>query len=318
MAAMPGRSQDAPALPARIPGGYDLADVQVTGGEERMTTGVAGPEAGITSADRLYLDLLKRCLTRTLSDEELAPLWPARPWQKPAWRLLTSMLARWDVVPLRRISVRTSKREEGLDWPADAETMIGLRRLENLEDCVRRVVAEGVPGDLLEAGVWRGGASIFMRGVLAVLGDHERVVWAADSFQGLPKPRDDQPADEGDTHWTHGNLAVSLEEVRANFSRYHLLDDQVRFLKGWFADTLPGAPIEHLAVLRADGDMYSSTMDILNALYPKVSLGGFVIIDDYGAIPACKVAVDEYRELHDIREPIEQIDWTGAFWRREG
>jgi hypothetical protein len=283
-----------------------------------MTTGVVGPGAGVTSADRLYLDLLKRCLTRTLADEELAPLWPGRGWQKPAWRLLTSMLARWDVVPRRRISVRTSKREEGLDWPADAETMIGLRRLENLEHCVRQVVDEGVPGDLLEAGVWRGGASIFMRGVLAALGDHERLVWAADSFEGLPKPRDDQPADEGDTHWTHGNLAVSLEEVQANFARYSLLDDQVRFLKGWFADTLPGAPIEHLALLRADGDMYSSTMDILNALYPKVSAGGFVIIDDYGAIPACKVAVDEYRERHDIREPIEQIDWTGAFWQREG
>ena len=269
--------------------------------------------------DRLYLDLLKRCLTRTLADQEFAPLWPARPWQKPAWRLLTGLLARWDVVPLRRVPVKTRAREEGADWPAEAETMIGLHRLENLQQCIERVVAAGVLGDVLEAGVWRGGASIYMRGVLAALGERERIVWVADSFEGLPKPRADAPADAGDNHWTYGNLAISLDEVKANFARYGLLDDQVRFLKGWFADTLPDCPIEHLAVLRADGDMYSSTMDILNALYPRVSVGGFVIIDDYGnkAIPACKVAVDEYRQRHNIREPIESIDWTGVFWQRE-
>jgi O-methyltransferase len=85
-------------------------------------------------------------------------------------------------------------------------------------------------------------------------------------------------------------LAVSLEQVKANFDRYGLLDDQVRFLKGWFRDTLPVAPIERLAVLRLDGDMYESPMDTLVNLYPKLSEGGYVIVDDYGAIPACRQA----------------------------
>jgi O-methyltransferase len=179
------------------------------------------------------------------------------------------------------------------------------------------VVADGIPGDLLEAGVWRGGAAIFMRAAVAALGDQDRLVWVADSFEGLPKPDPRYDADRGDKHWTQDALAVSLEEVKRNFARYGLLDQQVRFLKGWFKDTLATAPIERLAVLRADGDMYGSTIDILNALYPKLSVGGFAIIDDYGAVPGCKAATDDYRSEHGITEPMEQIDWTGAFWRRQ-
>jgi len=90
----------------------------------------------------------------------------------------------------------------------------------------------------------------------------------------------------------------------------------VRFLKGWFRDTLPAAPIERLAVLRLDGDMYQSTMDTLVNLYPKVSQGGYVIVDDYGAIPACRQAVNDYRAANGITEEIRDIDWTGIFWQK--
>jgi O-methyltransferase len=112
-------------------------------------------------------------------------------------------------------------------------------------------------------------------------------------------------------------LAVPLERVRELFARYGLLDDRVRFLPGWFADTLPRAPIERLALLRIDADLYESTGDALAALYDKVSSGGFVIVDDYGCIPACRTAVDEFRAARGIQEPLEIIDWTGVFWRRE-
>jgi len=80
-----------------------------------------------------------------------------------------------------------------------------------------------------------------------------------------------------------------------NFRKYDLLDRQVRFLKGWFSETLPGCPIERLAVLRLDGDMYESTMDALKHFYPKLSAGGYLIVDDYGAAPACKTAIHEFR-----------------------
>jgi O-methyltransferase len=184
---------------------------------------------------------------------------------------------------------------------------------------VTQVLADGVPGDLLEAGTWRGGAAILMRAVLEAMGDTDRTVWVADSFQGVPPPDPARyPADRGDTHWTWDDLAVPLEEVRANFAKYGLLDDRVRFLEGWFKDTLPTAPIERLAVLRVDGDLYESTLDALEPLYPKVAAGGFVIVDDYGCVPACKLAVDEFRERHNITAPLEQIDWTGVLWRKMG
>jgi O-methyltransferase len=98
--------------------------------------------------------------------------------------------------------------------------------------------------------------------------------------------------------------------------RYGLLDDQVRFLRGWFKDTLPDAPIRQLAVLRIDGDLYESTMDVLTHLHPKVTAGGFVIVDDYGEIASCRQAVTDYRSAHSIDNPIMPIDWTGVYWRR--
>ncbi len=270
-----------------------------------------------TSAEIRYLELLKRVLTRYDLGEERAAVVPSTPWKRRLWKPVADLIEARGFVLLRRTPQSLELREDGRDWPLDAETMVGLRRLDNVQACVEQALADGVEGDLLEAGVWRGGSAIFMRAVLAAHGDTDRRVWVADSFQGLPKPSAEHGADTGDLHWTQPYLAVSEDSVRRNFERYGLLDDRVHFLKGWFSDTLAGAPIERLAVLRADGDMYGSTMDILSALYPKVAVGGFVIIDDYGAVPGCKTAVDEYRATNGIDEPIVEIDWTGVYWRRE-
>lgn len=214
--------------------------------------------------------------------------------------------------------VRATEREFGLDWPEHAETMAGLRRLNNVQECMEDVIARGVPGDFIETGVWRGGTSIFMRAVLAARGETSASVWVADSFAGLPRPNAiDYPADEGLDYFSHGELSVGLNSVRANFARYGMLDDRVRFLPGWFKDTLPDADIDRLALLRLDGDLYESTIDALRALYPKLSVGGYCIVDDYGALDACRRAVDDYRATHGITEPMEAIDWTGTYWRRE-
>jgi O-methyltransferase len=194
--------------------------------------------------------------------------------------------------------------------------MIGAVRLENLRGCIEQVVADGVPGDLIETGVWRGGACIFMRGVLKTLGVTDRRVWVADSFEGLPPPNPEKyPQDAGLHLEQYSELAISLDEVKRNFERYNLLDEQVQFLKGWFRDTLPGAPIERLAVMRLDGDLYESTMDALTSLYQRLSVGGFVIVDDY-CIPACRAAVEDFRASQGIADEIVAIDWTGVFWRR--
>lgn len=271
-----------------------------------------------TTGEKLYLDLMKKVLTRSIFEQHYEKFdFPIGSFKRAAFGPIRRILSARRLELVRNNTLDPAVREEGRDWPADAETMIGAKRLENLEACILDVLRDNVPGDLIETGVWRGGSVIFMRAVLKTFGVEDRVVWAADSFQGLPKPDASRnPADAGDQHWTFAPLAVSLEEVKANFARYGLLDDQVRFLVGWFKDTLPSAPIERLAVARLDGDMYESTMDALTALYPRLAVGGYLIVDDYGWVPACRQAVDEYRATHGITDELRMIDYSGAFWRR--
>jgi O-methyltransferase len=276
-----------------------------------------------TDSGELYLDLLKRTLTRALfedADQIVGISTVDRRGLK--WRAVNAAArvlgsAGFEVV--RRRPYDASVRDVGRDWPARAETMIGLRRMDNLQYCVETVLREDVRGDLIETGVWRGGAAIFMRAILKAHGETGRTVWAADSFRGLPAPHPHRyPADSGDRHFVHDTLRVGVDQVRDNFRRYGLLDDQVRFLVGWFKDTLPTAPIAELAVLRLDGDMYESTKQAMDSLYPKLSPGGYCIVDDYGAVPGCRQAVTDYRRERGINEEIIAIDWAGAFWRKRG
>ena len=157
-----------------------------------------------------------------------------------------------------------------------------------------------------------------MRAVLKAYGEADRNVWVADSFQGLPPPDPERyPADAGDTHWQQAHrLAVPLEEVKSNFRRYGLLDGQVRFLVGWFRDTLPSAPIGPLAILRLDGDMYQSTIEALAHLYPKLSIGGYVIIDDYGSVRGCRRAVEDFRTKNQMKEELQRVDHAAVYWQR--
>ncbi len=266
-----------------------------------------------------YLDLTAKMLTRYGFEGRTKNVgFPRRSYESYLWTLLLRAVKGRDIrlaEPGEFGPKQAARREEGRDWPADAETMIGLKRLANIRSCLERVLADGVPGDFVETGVWRGGGSIYARAVLAAHGVEDRTVWLADSFQGLPKADGRFDADSGDQLHAFAELAVTRETVEENFRRYDLLDDQVRFIEGWFSETLPTAPIDRVAVLRLDGDMYSSTMDALEALYDKVPVGGFVIIDDY-ALEICAQAIHDFRDARGITDPIEKIDWTGAFWRR--
>lgn len=236
---------------------------------------------------QLYLELMKRCLLN-------------------------------EIYPELELSVKTyaaSDRQEGRDWPAGAQTMIGRKRLDNIQFCIEDILKQDVPGDLIETGVWRGGAIIFMQSVLRAYGISDRIVWGADSFRGLPPPREAYPADRGS--WLHEcpELSVSLAEVKANFHKYGLLDENVRFLPGFFSDTLPAAPMEQLALVRLDGDLYESTLVAMEHLYPKLSIGGYLIVDDY-VLPPCREAISDYRANSGITEEILPIDWAGVFWQR--
>jgi hypothetical protein len=240
--------------------------------------------------------------------------------------LLKRTLVNWPYIHMEDTAVGRDPRGAKLIWDdidplAELErprhTMVGLSQHDALQACIENILADEVPGDLIETGVWRGGMTILMRALLAVYGVIDRRVWVADSFQGLPPPDVDKyPADRDVALHTINQMRVSLAQVRSHFDRYGLLDDRVRFLPGWFRDTLPAAPIESLALMRLDGDMYESTSDALTALYPKLSHGGYVIVDDYGAVLACRQAVHDYRAAQGIVEPIVSIDWTGVYWRK--
>jgi O-methyltransferase len=270
-------------------------------------------EPSLTRGGERYLQLIMSCLTReAFLDQEWwdADLrnWPGGP------ELVRPILKDrgWRVV--RRGD--PGARDEGRDWPPTAETMVGTKRLENVAELCQRAIEDGVPGDFIETGVWRGGVTILMKAVLAAYGIDDRRVWVADSFEGLPVPDGERYPADARLDWSDVEvLKVGAEAVRANFQRYDLWDDSVGILEGWFCDTLPDAPIERLAVLRLDGDLYQSTMDALVALEPKVSLGGYVIVDDYGGWEACRAAADDYRRDHGIDDPIQTVDWTGVWWQ---
>jgi O-methyltransferase len=271
----------------------------------------------VSSPRDRYVSLLQGCLTRELFLDEETHDVDLRSWAGPGTSEELKAALRREGWRITRRGGDAGKRDDGNDWPPTAETMVGHRRLTNVRSCVESVLADEIPGDLIETGVWRGGVTILMRGILAAWAVTDRRVWVADSFRGLPAPdADAYPADVGHDLSGIATLAVSVDQVRANFARYDLLDDQVQFLEGWFRNTLASAPIERLAVLRLDGDLYESTMDALEALYPKLSAGGYVIVDDYGAWEPCRKAVDDYRRAHDITDEIVPVDWTGVYWRR--
>lgn len=262
----------------------------------------------------LYLDLLKRCLTRSLfaKPQVRQTINPRSFYLRAANKLIKAILSplNLELVRLQRTSMidYEESTHEARTRIEDAETMVGIKQLDQMQAAVADVIKRNISGDLLEAGVWRGGMTIFMRGILKAWGENNRKVWVVDSFEGLPQPQVDSFG------WQKGDMRVSFDEVKENFDRYGLGDDQVVFVKGWFDETLPTAGIEKLAVLRVDADLYESTKTVLNNCYSKLSVGGYAIFDDYQNLKDCRRAIDEYRQEHHITDPIIPIDKRAVYW----
>jgi O-methyltransferase len=261
----------------------------------------ARPTADLEGLRRAYLDVLKLCLC-------------------DLGGTATTSVARTiggDVMSRELSGDQLRFRSAGLDWPLHGLTMVGLARLDDLQRCTEDVVRDGVDGDVIETGSWRGGASMLMRATLDSLGD-PRTVWVADSFQGFPEVERDLASgyDLGADLAGCDFLAVPLEEVRASFARFGLADG-VRFVPGFFQDTLPALPPRRWAIARLDGDSYDATRLALEMLYPNLAAGGYLIVDDYLPLDQCREAVDDFRREHTITEPIERIDWSGVRWRRQ-
>ena len=291
----PGRNQGyaAPTFDQRATAGTGVPQTSSTTARPALSNNLEEPVPALNALQTLYLDLVQKCVINLIYEDP-----NYGPWAPSVYN--------------------SQLRELGRDWPSMAHSMIGSRRMSNLRQLAEFVITNRIPGDFIEAGVWRGGACIMMRAVLKAYGVTNRRVWVADSFCGLPEPDAKYPDDRGDKHHTFKELAVSLPEVQANFAKYDLLDDQVQFLEGWFSKTLPIAPIERLAILRLDGDMYESTLDGLLNLYDRVSEGGFIIVDDYGAINGCQKAVLKFRDDRGIEAPLHNIDDIGMFWQKPG
>lgn len=310
-----------------------------------------GPLDRSASGEALYLDLMKRAVVNILYEDE------------PYFVYVGEEIRRSDGFEL-------PARVAGEDAPTTAHSMVGVRRLDNLQFCIESALCEGVPGDIIETGVLSGGASIFCRAVLKAHHVEDRRVIACDTFVGLPAPpvamgmflvvntlarplvylllsipsrrwhrflfrlfqrrlrknfpKVEAPGDDmvAFSIWCIRNMPLGprresgLEYIKSNFARYGLLDDQVVFLKGFFSDTLPEAAINHVAVLRLDGDTYESTMDVLVHMYPKLSRDGYCIIDDYNAFSDCRRAVDEYRQKQNITDEIITVDRIAVYWRK--
>jgi len=249
----------------------------------------------------LKLQFLKRVLTDTLNDNSFDSFF------------VNGYPTDDEINNLLQLPISPS-RLDGEDCPQRAHTMIGLKRLDNLHMMLNYIRENNIKGDLIETGVWRGGAVIFMKAYIKFY-KMDIKVFVCDSFEGLPRPDVDKyPDDHGDLHYTYDNLKVSIEEVKSNFEKYNLLDDKVIFLKGWFSDTLKdNEQIGDISILRFDGDMYGSTMDVLDNLYDKVVDNGVIIIDDY-CLPNCKKAITDFRTSHNLSGELDIVDRCGVFW----
>jgi hypothetical protein len=247
----------------------------------------------------MYIELLKNCLLDNIYSSEIMQVTKIEDIEKIGQDADIDMI------------------NNGYYFPKRAHTMIGMKRLTNIEECIKNILKENIEGDFIETGVWRGGATIFMAGLNKYF-NLNRKIFVADSFEGLPPPDPKYIEDKDDNLYKIKWLAIDIEEVQNNFKKYNLLDDNVIFIKGFFENSLKNASINKLALLRLDGDMYSSTIQVLEELYDKVSIGGYIIIDDYGCTAvACKKAVDDFRNKRNITTEIQKIDWHGVFWKKE-
>ena len=247
----------------------------------KMSTALKSESGEFNIGADLYLDMVKKSLADALHDGGY--YWPLPRPKSLVKRAVFDLLVARGIRPVRVLD--PSIREEGTERPPNgpawlevtsAHTLLGLKRLNNLQRRIEDVLKRCVPGDLIETGVWRGGACIFMRAILKARGVRDRKVWAADSFEGLPVPDPARyPFDRGSTFHEERGFAVSLEEVRRNFEKYGLLDDQVEFVKGWFRETLPKLVDHKWEVIHLDGDMYQSTFEALVSFYPGLSPGGY-------------------------------------------
>ena len=199
------------------------------------------------------------------------------------------------------------------------ETMTSIERMYALYSATRYVVDNGLPGDFVECGVWRGGSVMLMALTLARLGDTSRTLWLYDTFTGMTLPGD---ADVQTMSGRSARDVLSEDErsgpfwgiaaravVEQNLERTGY--PNIRIIEGDVVATIPAAAPPQIALLRLDTDWYASTRHELEQLYPRITSGGVLIIDDYGYWSGARKATDEYFASLAARPLLHRIDYTG-------
>jgi len=248
----------------------------------------APPESFLRDA---YVDLIKRSITN------YSYLGGDQPVEK--FRCVTHYdlkQSQWKIDPLAR-----------------PMTLLTRSQLDLIEAAVVALEERAVPGDYIEAGIWRGGVVILLRALINAYGVPERKVVAADSFAGIPKNVRalNDPVDLWPDRWI-----APLDEVQQGIRRFGLLDDRIEFVAGFFAHSLRKLADRKFALIRLDSDSYDSVETSLEYLYPLLSDGGVIIVDDWHLV-GCKAAVMNYRARHGVKEDIQV--WDGnAYWTKGG
>jgi O-methyltransferase len=266
-----------------------------------------------------YIDLLKSalmgCLENTCYNEVGAG---KKSGIKKAFQTILKFLIPKNTKLIRLSQGSKEERQMRSDSTFNAYTLVGYKRLQFLEESVKEIAHKKIDGDILEAGLWRGGASIFIKKMMDIVGLNNQL-YCADSFEGMPKPKLKTDLDSLNGDYSKIDFyTVGLEKVIENFKNFNALDSQVHFVKGWFSETMPllREKIKKISLLRVDCDLYESTLDVLVNMYDKVSEGGFVYIDDYYGWEGCRKAVDEFRLARSIDQALVTVDRDSVYWNK--
>lgn len=196
-------------------------------------------------------------------------------------------------------------------------TMTSIERMYGLFNAVRYVSQSNVAGDIVETGVWRGGSSMLIAETLRSMGDDTRTIWLYDTYEGMAEPTELDVAHDGQSakkqfEITPDWCAASVEEVTANMAATGYPEERFRFVKGLVQDTIPnaGAP-DSIALLRLDTDWYESSKHELENLYPRLTSGGVLVLDDYGHWAGVRKSVDEYLSEHGVKAMLQRLDYAG-------
>jgi len=207
-------------------------------------------------------------------------------------------------------------------------TMTSSERISAFCHAVRYIAKHGIPGDIVECGVWRGGSMMAAALTLQAEQDIFRTLHLFDTFAGMPPPSEiDRAAqsgrsaasllEEADSSSDLWALAT-IDDVRANLESTNYPADRIRFIRGRVEDTIPREAPEEIAILRLDTDWYQSTRHELMHLYPKLSIGGILIVDDYGHWEGARRALDEYISDNRLVILLQRIDYTGRIAVKTG